>query len=104
MTKFLDRFKTQIKVKALTGIFANEKDLDEFQGFLLENAGWNDTLKEALVTSAKARHNLKTKVLLYWRRISVTYNLDEDKVYEMDSKTGEITLSKNQLSNKGEKK
>ncbi len=81
-------------------IFADEKDLKEFQDMVLENAGWTDTIRKVIVTAAKARHNLKTKVLLYWKRIALKYHLDDHKDYEINPETGEITLMKNQEVNK----
>ncbi len=76
--------------------FADEADLKEFQDLVFENAGWVDTIGEAITTAAKARENLRTKVSLYWKRISLKYPLDKHKLYEINSETGEITLSKNQ--------
>ncbi len=89
--------------KKVDDIFVNEVDLKEFQDIILENAAWADTIREALVTAAKVRHNLRTKVHLFWKRISLKFHLDETKVYDINPETGKITLSKNQSSNKGVK-
>ncbi len=80
--------------KGVKGIFAKGKDLHEFQDMILENAGWVDTIREVLITATKARQNLKTRVLLYWKRIVPKYHLDENKIYDMNPETGEITLTK----------
>ncbi len=103
MTKILNKFKTETSKKVDAKIVI-EADLKEFQNIVLENAAWVDVIREALVTAAKTRYNLKTKVLLFWKRISPKYHLDESKVYDINPKTGEITLSKNQFSNKEVKK
>ncbi len=103
MTNFLDKFKMKTS-KKIDGTFVKGEDLKEFQDLLLENSAWVETIRETLLASAKARHNLKTKALLFWRRIIPKYHLDKNKVYDLHPETGEVTLSKNQNINKGVKK
>ncbi len=99
MTNFLDKFKMKTS-KKIDGAFVKGEDLKEFQDMLLENSAWVETVRETLLASAKARHNLKTKSLLYWRKIIPKYRLDKDKVYDLNPETGEVTLSKKQPVNK----
>ncbi len=103
MPSFLDKFKLKTSEKA-DGIFVKGKDLKEFQDIVLENAAWAETIREALLTSVKARQNLQTKRLLYWKKIVPLYHLDKDTVYDLNPESGEVTLSKNQLIKKEVKK
>lgn len=80
----------------MVDVFIKGKDLKEFQDFLAENTAWVETIREALIVSARARQELKMKVLLYWKRISLKYNLDKDKVYNMNPETGLVNLFKNE--------
>ncbi len=78
-------------------IFVEEKDVKEYQGLVVENIAWTDTIKEAIITSAKARQELKIKVLSYWERVASKYHLDEKELTGLDLETGKIIF-------KGEKK
>ncbi len=90
--------------KKTDSIFVDKEDLKVFQDIVLENQSWVETIREALLTGAKARQNLKTKVLLYWKKISPKYKLEKDLVYDINPETGEVTLSKNQPIKKEVKK
>ena len=95
MTKFLDEFKTKIK-STKSPVIVTKEELKKFQEFLIENSAWVETIRETIVTAAKARSNLKTKTKLFWDELTSKYKLDCNKFYILDIKTGEIILSKEQ--------
>ncbi len=103
MSNFLDKFKTKVKSKKPVATVSKE-ELKVFNEFIIENSAWTETLRETIVTAAKARSNLKTRTKAFWDKITPKYKLDINKYYSLDIKTGEITLSKDQPIKKEVKK